>query len=607
MKRNFLVTTNLTNTWEFEENNFLLGDWCKFPEINNFDKDQYEKKNNKKININNNKHHWENNDKRFKDYEYLNKTLEHLVIIISENLSLVHNVNENTEYWRPIIYGWLNQYVMTIFDRWESVRLFFEKNKDLDFYSNFITQDDLNFIPNDHINFTQLTQNDYWNHLIFLRILFFLNLSNLSFIEKKNDKNIYSFKKKNEKKNLSLRNEFIKFIDNLIANFAFKFNKIIFESFRFPKKDFLKICFKFNLIPSLYISIFNFKIKESNFTENKKRNKFKDLLFNQDSKDKFIKFLLLNIYKDIPRTYLENFDKIKNKIFPLAKSKKTIFSMHSLTFNDNFKIYVAETKKFGSKFIYVNHGGGLTTKMEPYFDFVDKVADKQVVSDDVVKKNFVVKLSPTWPITNIKSKKTKLGKDCTIVFIEKPRHIIKFITGPLFSQTIDLFDEITKFVNSLKPEIKSNIKFRVKTNYGFNSVNKFSKLFGKKTIDKVTLKNSFQKSIFNSKLVIVTYPHTAFSESMRSNIPTIIIVKKNHWNFTESASHIFELLKKNKIAFTNFEDAKKHIDKYWNELDLWWESDSVQLARKRYLELFFNVKPDWFREWSDFIHSQSIR
>jgi len=116
--------------------------------------------------------------------------------------------------------------------------------------------------------------------------------------------------------------------------------------------------------------------------------------------------------------------------------------------------------------------------------------------------------------------------------------------------------------------------------------------------------HTFQKSIFNSKLIIVTYAQTAFSEAMCSNIPTMLVIKNNHWILSDSSLHMFETLKKNKIAFDNFDDAKIHIDKYWDNLDLWWKSDSVQLTRKKYLKYFFNVKPDWFKEWSDFIHSQ---
>ena len=52
-----------------------------------------------------------------------------------------------------------------------------------------------------------------------------------------------------------------------------------------------------------------------------------------------IQFLLSNLHKDIPKSYLENFDSIKKKILPFAKKKKIIFSMHSICDNDNFKIF----------------------------------------------------------------------------------------------------------------------------------------------------------------------------------------------------------------------------------------------------------------------------
>ena len=46
MKKNFLVTTGLTDAWEFNENNFLLGKWCEFYEINNYDKNRFNTKKN---------------------------------------------------------------------------------------------------------------------------------------------------------------------------------------------------------------------------------------------------------------------------------------------------------------------------------------------------------------------------------------------------------------------------------------------------------------------------------------------------------------------------------------------------------------------------------
>ncbi|MBG27100.1 MAG: hypothetical protein CL818_13605 [Croceibacter sp.] len=146
----------------------------------------------------------------------------------------------------------------------------------------------------------------------------------------------------------------IKAIDNIISKFAFKFNKIIFDSFYFPKKEYLKICLRCKLIPAKYSNFFDFRITKKNLSKdnNEKRIMLKNLLSKIDSQDKFIQFLLLNIHKDMPKSYLENFNGIKNRILPLAKEKKVIFSMHSIEANDNFKIYIAETKKAGSKFIY---------------------------------------------------------------------------------------------------------------------------------------------------------------------------------------------------------------------------------------------------------------
>ena len=127
-------------------------------------------------------------------------------------------------------------------------------------------------------------------------------------------------------------------------------------------------------------------------------------------------------------------------------------------------------------------------------------------------------------------------------------------------------------------------------------------MFGKNSIDKISTTNTFEKTILNSKLLIITYPETVFSEAMYSNIPTILIIKKKHYLFSEIALETFNLLKKNKIAFEDFNEAKIHNNKNWNELENWWKCKDVQSARERFLKIFFNVKPNWYKEWSDYIY-----
>ena len=101
----------------------------------------------------------------------------------------------------------------------------------------------------------------------------------------------------------------------------------------------------------------------------------------------------------------------------------------------------------------------------------------------------------------------------------------------------------------------------------------------------------------------MTYPETAFSEAMYSNTPTILIIKKDHWQFSKAALQTFNVLKENKIAFEDFNEARIHINKSWKEIETWWKNENVQSARKIFLTNFFNITPDCYREWSDYIYS----
>ena len=603
MKKNFLVTTGLSDEWEFSETNFLLGKWCEFCGTSDFDKEEFNKDIRKKTSIVENAHHWDNFEKRIQDWKYVKGKLEYLLEIISDKLSAIHNINEDKEYWRVIIYGWLGEYTSTIFDKWEIVKIFFQENKNKKFYSNFIPFNELNYIPKNHKNSSFfIFKNDEWNHSIFLRVFNFLNIKNLSLIKKKvsgdNIKNI------NDKENKTKsKKSLIILIDRIVSKFSFKFNKVIFESFYFPKNEYLKICLKHKLIPSRYSNFFDFDIKENNLENDNKRIKLKNLLMEVNTEDQFIKFLLFNLHKDIPKSYLENFNSIKKSVLPFAKRKKIIFSMHSISFNDTFKVYIAETKKFGSKYIHVPHGGGLTFNHDPYFNHVEKISDKVIRWDSAKqKKDIFVNLSPTLPIINYnKPNKAKNDNNCSIVFYTSRRHRNINRPGPGLAQTINLFYELVEFVNKLNPEIKSKIKFRSKQFDDWNVEKIFSKIFGKKSVESF-LVDSYTKTLSNSKLIIFTYAQTSFSEAMHSNIPSVLIMKKDYWDLPKESLHILDELKKSKIAFEDFNEAKIHINKCWSEIETWWKSENVQSSRKMYLNFFFNIKPGWFKEWSNYIY-----
>jgi len=64
---------------------------------------------------------------------------------------------------------------------------------------------------------------------------------------------------------------------------------------------------------------------------------------------------------------------------------------------------------------------------------------------------------------------------------------------------------------------------------------------------------------------------------------------------------MFNDLKKNKIAFENFREAQKHINKSWSKIDLWWNDKKVRDVRKKYLKNYFNVDVNWYDEWVNYV------
>ena len=67
---------------------------------------------------------------------------------------------------------------------------------------------------------------------------------------------------------------------------------------------------------------------------------------------------------------------------------------------------------------------------------------------------------------------------------------------------------------------------------------------------------------------------------------------------------MFNLLKKNNMAFENFDDAQKYIEKNWEEIYYWWNNKKIQKVRKLFLKDFFNIEENWLANWLNFVSIQ---
>ena len=368
-------------------------------------------------------------------------------------------------------------------------------------------------------------------------------------------------------------------MDYFLSYLTIKYNKVIFDSFYFPKLNFVDLCIKNFLIPykinNFFIIIAN-KLK----ADESKRNSLRNLI-SVSSKKNFYNFLIKGIQDDLPESYVENFSSFLQKINKFTKKKKIIFTMMNIINNDYFKIFVSESKRIGSKLIISDHGGGLKYKISSLENHYEKICEKFINWDNTEKNNFLLNLSPSLEIIT-KKKIIRNPKYFAVLFWESSRYPQRIQSTPYFTEDVKDFKKLIYFTKTLKKNIINTIKFRLKSSQSINSDKIFQDFFGPSKIDVNKSKSTYYNLLKNSRLVLMNYPTTALSETLYLNIPSILVCKREIWNFNKLSLKIFLQMKKQKIVFENYSDAKLHIENIFNDVEKWWNKKSVQEARNIY-------------------------
>ena len=70
-----------------------------------------------------------NLNNNFKNYKYLDKTINNYINILSKRLNYLHNKNESSKYWEILLYPWLTYYIPAQFYRWKTINDILKKIK----------------------------------------------------------------------------------------------------------------------------------------------------------------------------------------------------------------------------------------------------------------------------------------------------------------------------------------------------------------------------------------------------------------------------------------------------------------------------------------------
>ena len=591
---NRLITTSIDKTLQ-KENLIFLGEWCKQTNL--------EKTND---NQNNNflPHHWSNKEKLKRDYKYLTNLNDNLIKLFTQKLNKIHQSNYSEKSWRIIIGSWLPLYLSTMYDRWESLRIFFDKyEKDIETYSFTINENIFyNYGVLDFIE--KVVQNDFWNHKNFLRIIDFQYKSKVNVHKDKVD--IAPDLNKNQ--NSSLPKSFLKsifkrifiLVDDVFSFVGIRMNKIIIENFYHKKTDLIKIFIRSKIFPAFYLNTFNEEKYKMNLEiEEEKRKKF----FNSEScSNDFEKYLFYAFVTDFPVAYLEKFELLKKSNRKINKLKKDkIFTKVSYIMNERFKLWLAEMVSNKTKLYVGQHGGCLNTKLNGFLGLDEKIADKVLTWNETSKTN-EIQMSPI-ELFRFKNIKKKNQKNLLIVNSETARYPCKIQSHPFAEEYKKSLIGTYKLIEKLKANIKDKIIYR-SNDLGYKTAEQIKEKFSEINADAFK-KTSIKDNLQHSRLVVCTYPETAVSEIIFTGIPLIIFIPDNLYEFDNDSNEILKMLKKSKIYFQDPEEAAKHINLIWEDPLKWWNEKNTIESIKKLEKFALSTREDWLSEWTNFITSKN--
>ena len=121
--------------------------------------------------------------------------------------------------------------------------------------------------------------------------------------------------------------------------------------------------------------------------------------------------------------------------------------------------------------------------------------------------------------------------------------------------------------------------------------------------NRIVKDHSLTKYLYKSKLVICSYPETAFNEAIITG-PTILISRFNDYPILDQFQKIFNELIKYKIFFSNPEDACLHINKVWDNVDEWWHSKEVKNTVNDFIQQVCPISNNSINIWAKFLKNE---
>ncbi len=575
MVARFLVTTALEDTWPADDAPVLfLGEWCRLYGR----KSAWEKRDAIVA-----PYHWDNRQKLYRDYLYLQALYEELLKELATQLNSVHRVDRSLRYWRILVGPWLGYFVQMLFDRWAMLR---QVVSDSDISGvRVLRHNDNQLVPNDMARFVDLFVDDVWNESIYGLILDWMDVP-LERIESKHSENKFLSCLNKLSSAHRLKRGMAKVVDHISGVLCRDTDYFFISSYLGVKQDLL-LQGKLGQLPKLWRRV---ATPDCAFDSAARQWK----LPKAECNDAFATLARALIPNQIPKAYVEGYRELVSLIenLPWPQRPRAIFTSGSFNSDDVFKAWAATKVESGTPLIIGQHGGNFgMAKWSFLEEHQIAIADRFLTWGWGESEKNNIK-----PIGNIKGfgRPSVADKAGVALLVETtiPRQSYWMFSAPVAAaQWNAYFEEQCRFVQALPVRLRNQLLVRLySTDYGYGQPQRWQSRFPDIHLDLGNLPMS--TLLKKSRIFISTYNATTYLESLSINFPTIIFWNPEHWELRENALPFFKKLKSVGIFHESPESAARQMAEVWDNVSSWWQSAEVQSVRQEFCDQYAHMTED---------------
>jgi putative transferase (TIGR04331 family) len=516
-------------------------------------------------------------DAEFAEFQAISESVFQNLV---RELNRVHGTNHPVRFWRIVCGAWFLQFAQVWYLRWKVASEVVREHGAMPCRRIDIGWQEL--LPVTHDEASLLFATDLWNHIAYCDAFKFVaRSSQVETAVASPDRNQELFEYR-EVINYGLPGQSAKSkLESVLAKISPR-PKVVLAGVVQSRAALVAMHLRLGVLPRLWR--FSAKLTPQPVNASLRGQ----LSFSGISGGGFAEFLGSSISRHLPTVYLEGFGDLCTQTFSeniLPKPPRVIFTNTLLHRSEQFKLWSATFVIQGkTKLLSGQHGGGYG---------VYKYQNWSEIYENSVVDNFLswakgatssVDLG-TCVQADSNSYRPDFKGDLLVVLGPVTRQQNNFNLGNTHCNS-SYYTMLKQFLFSLKTDLLPSVVIRPKN---ASAVSKPARLSTKQISEVLdgfenldAGKQSLEQSLSSCRLAVVTYNETTIPTNMMNEFPTIALWDPKYVRLNSQAEIVYHQMHEAKILFYSPQLAAEHITQIWSDVEGWWNSAQVRLARENY-------------------------